>query len=84
MSGATVTKLKPKIGQLEIVTLTPALKSTAPWWRASVQMDKRKKRQTAIESLQNQARSLMEAPLEKLDSIVNDMLATFIAELQKP
>lgn len=47
-------------------------------------MDKRKKRQTAIESLQNQARSLMEAPLEKLDSIVNDMLATFIAELQKP
>lgn len=61
----------------------PALKSTAPWWRASVMQDKRKRRQTAIESLQEQANKLMEAPLEKMESLVNDMLANFIAELGK-
>lgn len=61
----------------------PALRSTARWWRASVQMDRAKKRQTAIESLQQQANELLEAPMDKIESMVNEMLATFMAEFNR-
>jgi len=60
------------------------LKSPKEWWKRSVMMEREKRRQTAIESLQKQIEKLMETPMDKLEQFANDALAGFMAEWNKP
>lgn len=62
----------------------PALKSTAPWWRAHVQQENMKKKARAMETFQLQIQKLMESPMDKLKDMADEALAAFMAELNKP
>lgn len=62
----------------------PALKSTAPWWRAHVMQERRKRQQRAIDTLQSQIKKLMESPMDKLQEMADEALGAFMAELNKP
>lgn len=61
-----------------------ALRSTSHHWRASVRMDELKRKQSAIETLQDQINAIMRSPMDKLQEIANEALAAFVIEMEKP
>ncbi len=60
------------------------LKSPSQHWKHSVMLDREHRRQSAVETLQEQLRKLSESPLEKLEQLANEALGAFMAELEKP
>lgn len=61
----------------------PALRSTQRWWRASVAMDRARKRETAIQTLQAQIQSIMQSPLDGVQNLAKEALAAFMTEFNK-
>lgn len=62
----------------------PALKSTAPWWRAHVMQEQMKRKQRAMDTLQEQIQKILESPLDKLKDMADEALGAFMEELSKP
>lgn len=60
------------------------MKSPREWWKRSVMMDRERRRETAIETLQSQIDKLMQSPMDKLEQMANEALASFMAEWNKP
>lgn len=65
-------------------TYLPTLRSTAPWWQASVAMERQKRKANAIQTLQSQIDALMRSPLDKVQEMANEALTAFMVELNKP
>lgn len=72
------------MGQEQQSTYLTALRSTAPHWRASVLMDKRKQQQSAIATLQEQINKMLRSPLDALEETAREAIQGFLAEMQKP
>ena len=83
LQGYSGFSLSRALGRETESSYLPALKSTAPWWRASVHLDQTKKRATAIQTLQDQINKIMQSPLDKLNELADEALGAFMAEIQK-